>query len=379
MQPVASRYHALDALRAAMMFLGIYLHAAAAYGPYGEWHIKPLQVTTALDYTIAWIHVFRMPAFYVMAGFFAALLLERYGLRRAADNRFWRIAVPFVFGCLILCPLMAFLLATGRAGVPRAIDYVLSGRFLTRAHPGHLWFLEYLLVLYVLAIGVVAIVPRSVWARLAGPFRSAMQSGWALLPLVAVSFLAVLPMKWAGLEDPPGFVPAPRIVIAYAIPFAFGWLLYANADLLDVLKRQAWPYTLVAVLASIAYVALLYGFADRDWAFYVKRLAHALAMWSLIFATTGLFLRYLSSYSALRRYLCDSSYFLYIAHLPLILVLQLLLFDVPLPPLAKIFVVLATTIAVLLPVYHYAVRPTVIGAVLNGRRYPLRAAVAVAA
>jgi len=55
-----------------------------------------------------------------------------------------------------------------------------------------------------------------------------------------------------------------------------------------------------------------------------------------------------------------------------ILAFQLLLRDVPLPPLAKIFVVLAGTIAVLMPVYRYAVRPTVIGAVLNGRRYPLR-------
>ena len=27
------RYHALDALRAAMMFLGIYLHAVVAYSP----------------------------------------------------------------------------------------------------------------------------------------------------------------------------------------------------------------------------------------------------------------------------------------------------------------------------------------------------------
>jgi len=33
-QPAAaSRYHALDALRAAMMFLGIYLHAAWIYSP----------------------------------------------------------------------------------------------------------------------------------------------------------------------------------------------------------------------------------------------------------------------------------------------------------------------------------------------------------
>src|SRR4051794_27500193 len=88
-----SRYHALDALRAAMMFLGIYLHAAVAYSPIGGWPIKPRQLTTSLDYSIILIHIFRMPVFYVMAGFFAALLLARYGTRRAAVNRFWRIVV----------------------------------------------------------------------------------------------------------------------------------------------------------------------------------------------------------------------------------------------------------------------------------------------
>src|SRR5262249_1349536 len=93
---------------------------AAAYSPHGDWHVKPPQVTTALDYTIAWIHVFRMPVFYVMAGFFAALLLARYGFARAAGNRFWRIAVPFVVGCIVLYPSLAFLLAFDRAGLPKA-------------------------------------------------------------------------------------------------------------------------------------------------------------------------------------------------------------------------------------------------------------------
>ena len=184
MQPVGSRYHALDALRAAMMFLGIYLHAAAGYSPHGDWHIKPPQVTTALDYTIAWIHVFRMPVFYVMAGFFAALLLARYGFARAAGNRFWRIAVPFVVGCIVLYPILAFLLAFDRAGLPKAVEYILSGRFLARAHPMHLWFLEYLLALYVLSILVVVIVPRSVWTWLAGLRRGAVSPQLlALTPL----------------------------------------------------------------------------------------------------------------------------------------------------------------------------------------------------
>jgi glucan biosynthesis protein C len=94
------------------------------------------------------------------------------------------------------------------------------------------------------------------------------------------------------------------------------------------------------------------------------------ALWLLIFAVTGLFLRYLGRHSALGRYLCDSSYFLYLAHMPVIIAFQLLLRDVPLPPLAKVPLVLAATIAVLLPLYRYGVRPTFVGAVLNGRKYP---------
>jgi hypothetical protein len=35
-----SRYHALDSLRAAMMFLGIDLHAAAAHSPKSGWRIE---------------------------------------------------------------------------------------------------------------------------------------------------------------------------------------------------------------------------------------------------------------------------------------------------------------------------------------------------
>jgi hypothetical protein len=57
---------------------------------------------------------------------------------------------------------------------------------------------------------------------------------------------------------------------------------------------------------------------------------------------------------------------------------QLILLGVPLPPLAKIVLALTGTIAVLLPLYHYAVRPTVIGALLNGRRYPSALAPAAA-
>jgi hypothetical protein len=124
-------------------------------------------------------------------------------------------------------------------------------------------------------------------------------------------------------------------------------------------------------VASFAYLVSYELPIDREIRSYVIRAVHSVAMWLLMLGVTGLFLRYLGGHSPWRRYLCDSSYFLYIAHMPVILAFQLLLKDVvELTPLAKAAIALAGTIAVLLPVYRWAVRPTFIGAVLNGRRYP---------
>jgi len=373
-QPVPSRYHALDSLRATMMFLGIILHAMVAYSPSSPWLIRPLQTTKSFDPAILFIHAFRMPVFYAMAGLLTALLLERYGWRRAIVNRFWRIGVPFVIGCLLLVPLMFFLAAFARTGTAAgAWLYIVSGRFLSYAHPLHLWFLEYLLLLYAVAAVLVvltSLLPEK--ARNAGLalFRQGLQAVWAPLPMAVLTFLTLLPMRWAGLQDPPSFAPAPHILLAYAVPFFFGWLLYHARDLLEVLNRGAWLYGLLGLVLCLAYVVLIFSIPPRGAGFYVLRAVLALAMWCLILGITGLFLRYFSGHSPLWRYLCDSSYFIYIAHLPVILLLQLVTFHVPLPAVIMAPVILIVTTIVLLPVYAYAVRPTFLGALLNGRRYP---------
>jgi glucan biosynthesis protein C len=368
------RYHALDALRAAMMFLGIYLHAVAAYTPEAGWPWKQAEQTRDLLWSISVIHVFRMPIFYAMAGFFTALLIARYGLRRAAWNRFMRIVVPFVVGWIVIWPMVMFLAGLGTYGLERTLRGFASGRVFAYAHPMHLWFLEYLIVLYVLGAIALAVVPlvlseRARKAALAA-FSAIVRSPWAPLALAVPSFATQLLMPNPWIEDPPGFIPVFRIVAVYAVPFAFGWLLFLDSTLLDVLVKRAWLYAALAVVASVAY---RYSFAlpvDAAVRFYLIRAVHSLAMWLLILGVAGLFLRYLGDHSAYRRYLCDSSYFLYIVHMPVILVFQLLLKDVPLPPLAKIAIVLVGTIVVLMPLYRFAVRPTFIGAVLNGRRYP---------
>jgi glucan biosynthesis protein C len=357
-----------------MMFLGIYLHAVVAYSPSGGWAWRQAELTRTLDWSLSIIHAFRMPIFYAMAGFFTALLIARYGLRRAAWNRFMRIVVPFVVGWIVIWPLVMFLAGVGHFGLDRTLAGFASGRVFAFLHPMHLWFLEYLIVLYLLAAVALVLVPlllsenaRKAVRRM---FRAIMLSPWAPLVLAVPSFAAQLMMPNPWIEDPPGFIPVFRIVAVYVVPFAFGWLLFLESDLLEVLVRRAWGYAGLAVVASVAYRYSYSLPVSDDARFYVVRAVHCLDEWLLILGVTGLFLRYLGGHSPYRRYLCDSSYFLYIAHYPVILAFQLLLRDVPLPPLAKAAIALVGTIALLMPVYRYAVRPTFIGAVLNGRRYP---------
>ena len=369
------RYHALDALRAAMMFLGIYLHAAVAYSSEGGWPWRQQELTHSLDWSMSLIHVFRMPIFYAMAGFFAAMLLARYGFRRAAWNRFMRIVVPFVVGWMVVWPLTILLAGFGYFGLERTLRGFASGRVFDFLGPTHLCFLEYLIVLYVLAAIAVALVPmllsEGVRKAVLRGFRAIMLSPWAPLVLAVPSFAAQLLMPNPWIEDPPGFMPVFRLIAVYAIPFAFGWLLFLQSDLLETIAKRAWLYVPLAVVASVAYRFSYYLPLDLPAVrFTLIRGVHAVAEWLLILGVAGLFLRYLGGHSPYRRYLCDSSYFLYIAHAPVILAFQLLLRDVPLPPLAKIVLALVGTIAVLMPVYRYGVRPTFIGAVLNGRRYP---------
>ena len=69
------RYHAFDGLRGAMMLLGVVIHSAVAYATLDDvWWLKDPQTTQMMDMLTLFLHTFRLPAFFVMAGFFAALL-----------------------------------------------------------------------------------------------------------------------------------------------------------------------------------------------------------------------------------------------------------------------------------------------------------------
>jgi peptidoglycan/LPS O-acetylase OafA/YrhL len=93
-------------------------------------------------------------------------------------------------------------------------------------------------------------------------------------------------------------------------------------------------------------------------------------LWS--FALFGLALKWLDRRSALLAYLADSSYWVYLVHLPVTIGFGVLLFGLPMHALLKIAINIAATTLVCLATYHQFVRFTGLGALLNGRRHVRR-------
>lgn len=350
-----------------MMLLGIYLHVVVGYSGNGNWPYIDKNPTHALDFTLGIIHSFRMPAFFAMAGFFGALLWNRRGPASFIANRARRILLPFVLFWSFMFPLVASIVITLKQGADKIWPAFASGAILRKLHPLHMWFLEYLILLY--AIGAVVAwlatrLPGSVHQQIHGAYRWALERWYAPAIFALFSWPSLIAMR-GNLKDCDGFMPEPLILSAYIGPFAFGWLLYHSRDLLPRFERHIGLYLALAVPAF-----LVYGLVSASAHPFIKAAGNVLLCWLLTFATIGLFLRYCSAESPAWRYMSDASYWMFIMHMPVVIGWQVALMAVPLPALAKIPIALALSVLVLLPSYDLLVRPTWLGAMMNGRRYP---------
>jgi ABC-type multidrug transport system ATPase subunit/peptidoglycan/LPS O-acetylase OafA/YrhL len=293
-----------------------------------------------------------------------------------------RILVPLVAGWVILAPIISYLWISGLTkafgGTLPPMPAMPAGFFPL----GHLWFLYQLLLIYVAVIAVRSLIARLDPAQklrglvdkaVTGSIRT--MAGTFTLGLPVAAALMSLPfwIYWMGIPTPDmTLVPQIPASVGYSTAFAFGWLVHRSNDALAAIA-QRWVSNLgIAIVATgwLLHSMHLEPMAQPGRTKTVYALVFGVALWGWVLGLTGAALRFLSNYSATRRYLADASYWIYLAHLPLVVALQMWVSDWPLHWSVKFPFILVASFAVLFASYHYLVRPTFIGQLLNGRKYP---------
>jgi glucans biosynthesis protein C len=390
--PPAERFHALDGLRALAMLLGIYLHAALSFipdFPAGVCPARDIHPHGGFGVLFLYIHAFRMPLFFLLAGFLGRMLHQRLGGREFLRHRFVRLVIPLVVGMAVFLPLMYVLYLHGN-DIP---DNSQAGGSDVWGVPGvtypplfsehgpllmHLWFLYYLMLLSLLAVGVRVLAGRvlssAALGRVDGAMRWLVGSGWGVPVLGLLTLPLFHQMREWTIDTALTLVPDPKMLLFYGLFYGFGWLLHRQPGLLSGLERGAGRQVLLASFLLFPLLLVLMGRwleAGRQGPALLKLAGlglHSLITWGLVLGFTGLALRYLTRPRVTMRYLADGAYWMYLIHLPLVIFLQILFAEVDLPALVKFLLITKLALVLMLPSYEYLVRYTVIGRVLNGQR-----------
>ncbi len=330
---------------------------------------------------VTWvIHLFRLPLFFAMSGFFLVFALRRKGLRATTGGRTVRIAVPLAIGLVTLVPLTLFVgqrtgIALTPEGAPggRPFDFELN----------FLWFLWYLLIIDAIGVAVHLAWPRALHLA-GGAFRTliAHPLGGILL-LAAPTALALWPAgEWAPAAKTDSFVPEPGALAYYGLFFALGATICVHRELLGEISRDAWRWSACAVAATLP-AGLLFAlhnsaaYGSRPLVHVAALLLYAIAAWTTSIAFVGLFHRHLNLPRPALRYVSDSAYWIYLSHLPAMVLLVAVASATALAAGPQLVLIVSGSLVFSLATYAALVRHTPIGLVLNGtsersrRRRPL--------
>ena len=364
------RFHGLDAVRGIAMLLGIVLHASLPYIeglPKGLWP-SDKNTSNIIPIIFEFIHIWRMPIFFIISGFFANLVITRKSLIIWWKNRFLRLVLP----AMIFFPIMSLT-------IPWIFMYGYTGNinffFSNEGQPHHLWFLYHLFIFVLFSIFirffgliiykffkqinliVVVDIFNTVKSFLG---RHIFDSRFPIL-MIFVFFIFNL------------FTGADLIInpLASGLYFLFGYRLYKNNLLFDFIKSN-WKFYLIGGLTVTIIFFILNtqasNFAKEDvrWIpWVILKISSAVL---LSFSFIGLAEQKFSNLNPIVRFISDSSYWVYLIHLPLVAFITFFMFKITIFAELKFLIAIILTSAICLVTYKYFVRSTIIGILLNGKK-----------
>lgn len=330
------RLHYIDWLRVLAVLLLFPFHTLRVFNANDPFYVKAAHTSGALSDLLNFISVWHMPLLFVLAGASTYFALGKRSPGQYLRERRLRLAIPFVFGVLVLIPPQTWYGGRFNSGYVASFwHYLVSGDFLKWNIKnggdyyggfgiGHLWFIIILLLLSVIALplfwwgrnGHGAEVMQRFSRRLSHP------AGWALA--------ALLTMIGAILPNPAGLRP-----FYYLVFFVLGYVVVCDAEFMRRAEKYRLPALALGVLLALWWTLRLtgrllgYGSLSSHLAKTGLSFLVALASWLVIVGLLGYGRRYLNHPSPALAYLAQASYPIYILQQTVIVVAAFYIVGLP--------------------------------------------------
>ena len=263
------RIHSFDSIRAVMMILGVFLHSALTYSnlEYDGWPLyNSKEGHLFFDWLFGIIHIFRMPIFFIISGFFGALLFYRKSPTQMILNRINRILLPFIVFIFLLTPLNNIALKYSMPLFLNPSENILLVDIIKSMNPHnffpyrgtyHLWFLYYLMMFSIftsVSFKFLKIEPslrKSVNEILSYKYISI-----AILSIFTFGIIYFSGKTW--IDASISFMPNPFTFVFHLFFYLFGWILFISKRVIQCFSKSGFKEIILSTLIfSILFIFFL--------------------------------------------------------------------------------------------------------------------------
>ncbi|MDF3821038.1 acyltransferase family protein [Leptospira sp. 96542] len=356
------RLYYLDNLRSFALLLGVFFHAAIVYADSIHYAVQNEERSVLLSYFCYWVHSFRMPMFFMISGFFSALVWEKKGKLNYTEGRIKRILIPMVIGLIFLAPIQYYLME--RIKYPGLDVFEFLNRFFSERffQHSHIWFL---VDLFLFSCAFI-ISPK--W--LFGSRSTAWIQNNFLFKIVLILFCFFIVLA-AHTQFPKGMSVWGIAKLTFWFQFAFfftGVFSYHRKIYFQIQNQFNSLKTLALGIWAIVFLVIFKGLeiSDPMWMYlgavpFYLRTFH-IFLWVLLpFLWTSLlvsiFAKFYNTMTNRGKYLIEASLPIYLLHHPISLIfaffIQMVDCHIAIKFVLHVFVVFFISFFI----YHFLIRP----------------------
>jgi len=349
------RFYFVDWLRVIAM-LAIFLYHNAKVFDFDEWHIKNTQTSLGVAVFVEILDLWMMPLFFVLSGAALYYSLKSRTASEFIKERSRRIALPWVFlGVFAMGPIQVYLerLSTGELTgtffqfFPHYFEgfYGFGGNFAWMGM--HLWYLMFLFFFSLITLPILLPGGKSSVSQIS-KLATRFNRPWTLL-------LLFLPLAIASpLADMAGLSVTREMgtwdVFSYFLFFTYGYLLFSNNVIQDIIKKYRRVTLLVVIILTMITLAL-----EPSGALYFSTL-RAICAWFWVLALLGFGSQYLNFNNRFLSYSNESVLPFYILHQTMIIIVGFFVVRWAMGVVPKYLIISTISFVAIMVIYEFVLR-----------------------
>ena len=335
-----------------MMFLVVVIHPALIYSPISDMVVKDLDTNFFFAALSGIINIFRMPVFFMIAGFFASMCLAKYGKLFFLRIKGVQLLAPMLFFVPLSQLVNWFIITSTSSSV---YHYIFTFNYL--------WFLYYLF----LSCVALVLFARTGLLNLIDKYRGLARISLIILimALFAVFVDKTIPTPVGGL------IVQLSLFFIYNSFFLLGYLEKEN-PFLRFGKQASISFFLLACIFSLlillaSFFPLTINSPQNPAAEIILRVLNALSRIALCYGIILMAKSMIHKTNTILTLFSKASYTVYLVHMPVLCLLSYLIRDLSSNPFIKFSFVLTLTTVISLLIYRFLVKDRWIELILKGK------------